>query len=67
MTSPECRKEVEHAVTSQKRLIPVVCRDMETKSVPEDLGKLNWIFLREQDDFEKGIETLLTAVDTDLE
>ena len=35
--------------------------------MPETLGKLNWIFLRDQDDFEKGVDTLLTAVDTDLE
>jgi WD40 repeat protein len=67
MASPECLKEVDHAAASHKRLLPVVCRDVDTQVVPEALGKLNWIFLREQDDFNKGIDTLLTAVDTDLE
>ena len=67
MASPECLKEVDHAAASHKRLIPVVCREVEAKAVPEALSKLNWIFLREQDDFEKGVDTLLTAVDTDLE
>jgi hypothetical protein len=67
MASPECLKEVEHAAASHKRLIPVVCREVEAKAVPEALGKLNWIFLRDQDNFDKGIDTLLSAVDTDLE
>ena len=67
MASPECLKEVDHAAASHKRLIPVVCREVDPQAVPEALGKLNWIFLREQDDFEKGLDTLLTAVDTDLE
>jgi hypothetical protein len=67
MVSPECLKEVDHAAASHKRLIPVVCREVDPKAVPDALSKLNWIFLREQDDFERGVDTLLTAVDTDLE
>ena len=67
MASPECLKEVDYAAATHKRLIPVVCREVETQAAPEALAKLNWIFLREQDDFEKGIDALLTAVDTDLE
>jgi hypothetical protein len=45
----------------------VVSRDVKVQAVPEALGNLNWIFLREQDDFEKGVDTLLEAVETDLE
>lgn len=67
MASPECLKEIEHAAASHKRLIPVVCLEVGAQAAPEALSKLEWIFLREQDDFEKQIETLLTAVDTDLE
>jgi WD40 repeat protein len=67
MASPECRMEVDHAAAIHKRLIPVVCREVDPQAAPEALGKLNWIFLREQDDFAKGIDTLLTAVDTDLD
>ena len=67
VASQVCRQEIEHAAVSHKRLIPLVCREVEAQTVPETLGKLNWIFLREQDDFEKGLDTLLTAVDTDLE
>jgi tetratricopeptide (TPR) repeat protein len=67
MASLECLKEIGYAATSHKRLIPLVCREVDPQSAPEALGKLNWIFLREQDDFDKGLDTLLTAVDTDLE
>ncbi len=67
VASEECRKEIDLAVARHKRLIPVVCRDVATGTVPEALARLNWIFLREQDDFETGVGLLLTAVDTDLE
>ena len=67
MTSPECLKEIDYAAASHKRLIPVVCREVDSRAVPEPLSRLHWIFIREQDDFVKGIDTLLTAVDTDLE
>ena len=67
IVSPECIKEIEYAAASHKRLIPVVCRGGANLQAPEALGKLNWIFLREEDDFEKGVDALLRAVDTDLE
>jgi hypothetical protein len=67
LTSPECLAELDYAAAKNKRLIPVVCREVDTQAVAEALGRLNWIFLREQDDFDKGIDILLTAVDTDLE
>jgi WD40 repeat protein len=66
-TSEVCLKELDHAVVHNKRLIPVVCRDINSKDVPESLSKLNWIFLRETDDFDAGVEKLLEAVDTDLD
>src|SRR5262249_55935250 len=36
-------------------------------AVPEPLAKLNWIFCRETDDFEKAIDDLISALDTDLD
>ena len=67
MASPECLKEIKHATAAHKRLIPLVCQEVEESSVPEELSSLNWIFCRERDDFEAAVETLLRAVDTDLE
>jgi WD40 repeat protein len=65
--SPECQKEIEVATGAHKRLIPLVCRELGACAVHKDLACLNYIFCREEDDFEAAIETLLKAVDTDLE
>jgi WD40 repeat protein len=65
--SEVCQKELAHAVVHNKRLIPVVCREVNSKDVLESLSKLNWIFLRESDDFDAGVEKLLEAVGTDLD
>ena len=40
--------------------------EAQGQSVPEALAKLNWIFLRERDDFRSGVDTLIKALDTDL-
>ena len=67
MASPVCRQEIEHAAASHKRLIPLVCREVGAQAVPETLGKLNWISCGSRMTSNKGLDTLLTAVDTDLE
>jgi hypothetical protein len=48
-------------------MVPIVARDVDASAVPEALAKLNWIFCRESDDFEKATDTLITAFDTDLD
>lgn len=67
VASEVCRKELDHAAGQNKRLIPLVYREVEDKYVPEALAPLNWIFFRQQDDFPAALNTLLKAVDTDLE
>lgn len=66
LASRVCREELEHAVAQGKRLIPVVCRDVVASEVPEALARLNWVYCREQDDFEAAMSLLVQAVDTDL-
>ncbi|KAM3097862.1 TIR domain-containing protein [Phormidesmis sp. 146-35] len=65
VASEYCNKEVDYAVLHKKRLIPVVCR--EADNVHSALRSLDWIFLREQDDFEPAFARLVKAIDTDLE
>ena len=67
VTSPVCTEELEAAVDANKRIVPVVVRDLADSEVPPELAKRNWLFLRETDDFEAGVDTLLTTLDTDLE
>jgi WD40 repeat protein len=62
-----CKKEIDHALTLHKRLIPVVCRVVPPAVVDERIRALQWIDFTGQRDRETIFETLLTAIDTDLE
>jgi hypothetical protein len=64
--SKVCMLEMEHAVLHRKRLIPIVYRDVDPESTPSQLAAVNWIFFREQDDFDSAFERLLRALDTNL-
>ena len=64
-----CAREIEHALAHNKRLIPIVCRVVDTRvvQVPEPVGKLNWIRSFDADDFDLAIAKLMAAIQTDLE
>jgi TIR domain len=66
VASVVCGREIAHAAMNNKRMVPIVARDVNAHTVPEALAKLNWIFFRESDDFEKATDTLINALDTDL-
>ena len=63
--SKVCKREIEHAARNGKRLIPVVVRDVKADEAPSELQPLNWIFLRENDDFNEAFDRLITAIKTD--
>ncbi|MEK9164845.1 MAG: TIR domain-containing protein, partial [Chloroflexota bacterium] len=65
--SVECGKELAHALKHNKRLIPVVRVDADSKNVPPALASLNWVFCREKDDFDRAVQTLVKVLDTDLD
>ena len=67
LASSVCAQELEHATAQKKRLIPILRQDIEGTSSPESLAKLNWIFFRDSDDFDKSVQTLISAIDTDLD
>jgi WD40 repeat protein len=67
LTSEICRSEVDHALGFKKRIIPIVCRDIEDRQIMEPIAALNWIFFRPSDDFDAAFQKLLFALDTDLE
>jgi WD40 repeat protein len=67
VTSKYCKKEIEHAVKNGKRLIPIVVRDISADKSPVEISILNWILLRENDDFSTGFGKLMTAIKTDYE
>ena len=67
VVSQICTEELQHAVERNKRIVPIVWREVKTESVEDALAKLNWIFFRDTDQFDTSFEQLLTALDTDLE
>ena len=67
VVSEICTLEIEHAIQHNKRLVPVVLHDVEDDQVHSAMSAHNWVFLREEDDFEANLELLITALDTDLD
>ena len=67
IASEVCGKEIAHAAANNKRLVPIVHRDVPAERVPKSLGELNWIFFRDSDDFEEATGKLISALDTDLD
>jgi hypothetical protein len=65
--SNECRKEMDYAVKMGKRLFPILYIPVDPKDVPPELAKINWVYMRDTDDFDKGFQTLCSAMDTDLD
>jgi WD40 repeat protein len=63
--SKVCKQEIEHALKNGKRLIPLVVCDVKGEEVPAELSHLNWIFVRETDDFDLAFTKLITAIKTD--
>lgn len=62
-----CNWEVDHAVKNGKRIIPVVCRDVDYREVRKEMSTLTWIFFRpDGDDFNAAMKLLLKALDKDL-
>src|SRR5262245_49398266 len=66
IASEVCGQEIAHAAANNKRLVPIVHRDVVADRVPKSLGELNWIFFRDNDDFEEATDKLISALDTDL-
>ena len=67
VVSEICILEIEHAIQHNKRLVPVVLHDVEDDQVHSAMSAYNWVFLREEDDFEANFELLIDALETDLE
>ena len=67
LASKPCGKEIEHAVQHNKRFIPLLFREAGRVEMPEAVSIHNWIYFNVEADFEKSFQTLLAALDTDLE
>ena len=62
-----CGQEIDTAVKNGKRLIPLVVRDIPSEDTPVPLRHLNWIFFRENDDYDASLNKLMSSIHTDYE
>jgi WD40 repeat protein len=67
IASAACGLEIAHAVTHNKRIVPILRRDVEARAVPEAIRRLNWAFFRDSDDFAESFRSLTTAMGIDLD
>ncbi len=65
VASKVCGQELEHAIQHNKRLIPLVYRDCN--DAPHSISHINWLYFRDNDDFDAAAKNLLAVMDTDLE
>jgi TIR domain len=67
--SPQCSRELEHAEELNKRVIGVMVRATPPERLPETLAARQFVPQRGEfdDDFARSLQTLVAAIDTDLE
>ncbi len=66
VTSDVCSWELELADSLNKRIIPVVVENVEG-DVPTVVSKLNYIFLTQEDDFDRNLERIQNAISLDID
>ena len=64
-----CYDEVQHAVDNNKRIIPIVHREISKSAerLHPRINSHNWLFFRNDDDFDSAYERLKQILHTDLE
>ncbi|MBK9925748.1 MAG: TIR domain-containing protein [Anaerolineales bacterium] len=66
VASEVCNVELSHAAKYNKRIIPIVLREVPAKDTNNIIRQLNWIFLREEDDLQSALGRLKDAVELDF-
>jgi WD40 repeat protein len=65
--SKVCTEELDCALALKKRLVPIVCRRVESSGLRAELKAPNWISFADDGSFEASVETLVQALEADLE
>jgi len=67
LDSKECLKELDYAISVNKRLIPILCQKTSGCKVPAALADINWISFIGDNGFDQSFQELLLAFDRDLD
>ena len=67
LKSKVCADELELGLKLNKKLIPILYREpTKTSRMPEKIASTNWVYLRQQDNFDETIPKLVQSINTDL-
>ena len=66
IASEVCGRELAYAIQHHKRLIPILHREPQ-EQIPSALAEMNYVFARDADPFDTAMDTLVEAIDTDLD
>lgn len=66
LSSKTCAREYEYAALGNKRIVPVVVRDVDAEATPAIIRHLNWLFFRDSEDFDATYKLLINTIETDL-
>jgi len=67
VASEVCAWEVEYASDLNKRIAPIVIDDVEAAEIPPLLARLNFIFATERDRFQDAVDSLVSALNSDID
>jgi tetratricopeptide (TPR) repeat protein len=65
--SEVCGWEVDYATSLNKRIAPIVIRDVAPDTIPASLSKYNYIFFTNRRDFDASIGNLIAALNMDID
>jgi WD40 repeat protein len=65
--STVCREEAAHAAASNKRIVPLLCRQVPQRLIPESVAVHNWIDFTDQASFDEALAALVRTISTEPE
>jgi WD40 repeat protein len=65
--SATCRREADHAVEVNKRIVPVFHKKVDGDDVPPSIAAYNWVPFTDELDWDEAFRSLVSALETDLE
>jgi len=66
IASEVCNIEINHAAKYNKRIIPIVLKDVIAKDTNNNIRQLNWIFIRKAGELKSGLERFRDAMEVDF-
>ncbi len=65
LVSEYCLGELRYAYENNKKLIPVVIREIDDTQLPDSIRHINQIFFNGEDSFDTALEKVIVALDND--